>query len=67
MDHPFQLRNRFTFGLRPNDAVAFKAETSAALAASSTAHAPEPASLVAWGSMIALAGLVYACKRRRAA
>jgi hypothetical protein len=66
LDFPFQLRNRFSFDLRPNDAVAFKAETSAALAASSTAHAPEPASLFAWGSTIALAGLVYACRRRRA-
>jgi hypothetical protein len=64
-DYPFELKNTFTFNLRPNDAVAFKAETSAALAAGSIAHAPEPASLVAWGSMIALAGLVYASKRRR--
>jgi hypothetical protein len=64
---PFELRNKFTFWLQPNDAVAFKAETSAALSAGSIAHAPEPASLIAWSSLIALAGLVYACRRRRQA
>jgi hypothetical protein len=61
---PFELRNKFTFSLQPNDAVAFKAETSAALVPSSIAHAPEPASLLAWSSMIALAGLVYVYRRR---
>jgi hypothetical protein len=64
-EYPFELRNKFTFWLQPSDAVAFKAETSAALVAGSIAHAPEPASLIAWSSMIALAGLVYACRRRR--
>jgi hypothetical protein len=67
-DFPFELRNKFTFSLRPNEKVAFKAETSAALAAAgSTAHAPEPASLLAWSFVIALAGLIYTCKRRRRA
>jgi hypothetical protein len=63
---PFELRNRFAFDLRPNDAVAFKAQTSAALTAVSIAHAPELASLLTWSSTMGLIGLVYACRRRRA-
>jgi hypothetical protein len=61
---PFELLSRFSFMLQPNSQISFRAESSAVLAAN-TAHAPEPASLLAWSSMLAMAGLVCACKRRR--
>jgi hypothetical protein len=63
-DSPFELLSRFSFMLKPNSQISFRAESSAVLAAN-TAHAPEPASLLAWSSVIAMAGLVCAIKRRR--
>jgi hypothetical protein len=65
--YPFELLSRFSFMLKPNSEVSFRAQTSATLVAATTAHAPELASLFAWSAMIGLAGLVYAYRRRRAA